>query len=442
MKSSFSALSWIFILGSLIGFSACSKSSELGLSLVEQDISTVKITDSLSLNMSTVVANRGLTSGLDNVICGAYIDPVFGEVSASAYLNFSLSSTDATFDNMVFDSIVLSLAYVDYGHYGSVLDNAQTTPQSWSIYRLTETLSETNSYYSDDSLAHSATPVVNAFTFVPNVLDSLLVDSTTVGPFVNIRLDDALGLELMNASNASYYASNTTFKESFNGLAIRPTSTALNDALIRIKSSSSDTRLRLYYHDASNPAEVKTYDFLTNNDAESFSSFKHNYSNTAVLDNNIADTNVYIQGLQGLQTKVDLGSLEVLNGAYINQAELVFTVSSETSAEYPALPNLYLKAKDASGNYIFIEDLYNLILGNPSSINTVFGGNLTDNTITGLKEYRFNITKHFQNMIDGETADSSLYITDSYPLDTERVSLLNNKATANFAKLIVTYTKY
>ena len=442
MKLSFSSLSWVFILGSIIGVSACSKSSELGLSLVEQDISAVKKTDSLSLNMSTVVANRGLTSGLDNVICGAYLDPIFGEVSASAYLNFSLSSTDATFDNMVFDSIVLSLAYIGYGHYGSVLDNTQATPQSWSIYRLSETLSETNSYYSDDSLSYDATPLVNGFTFVPNVLDSLLVDSNIVGPYVNIRLDDALGQELMNASNASYYASNTAFKGFFKGLAIKPSAVALNNALVRMKSSSSDTRLRLYYHDASNPSEVKTYDFLTNNDAESFSSFKHNYSNTIVLDNNVADTNVYIQGLQGLQTKIDLGNFEVLNGTYINQAELVFTVSSETSTTYPALPNLYIKAKNTSGTSIYIEDLYNLILGNPSGINSIFGGNLKENATTGLKEYRFNITKHLQDIVDGETADSSLYITDSYPLDTERVALLNDKATANFAKLIVTYTKY
>ena len=52
------------------------------------------------------------------LMAGRYMDPIFGEVSATSFMQLRPSNTDTIPDNSVYDSIILELQ-LDYYSYGA-----------------------------------------------------------------------------------------------------------------------------------------------------------------------------------------------------------------------------------------------------------------------------------------------------------------------------------
>ncbi|MFN7013651.1 MAG: DUF4270 family protein, partial [Bacteroidia bacterium] len=154
-------------------------------------------------------------------------------------------------------------------------------------------------------------------------------------------------------------------------------------------------------------------------------------------DSSIGKQKVYIQSMGGVKTKVYFPYFKNIaaNGnVIINQAELVLSVNEDESVtnQYSPHNRLTLAAAREDGtNAIIIDQLESEIY---------FGGNY--NTTT--KEYRFNITRHMQRLINGQvTEDYGLFILPSGGAVNANRTVLHgsDKEHPKHIKLILTYTK-
>jgi hypothetical protein len=423
----------------------CSKSSEIGLSLVEQEQSDILYTDTTTIYLTTVDADPVETSNRTVMVCGSYTDADWGESISSVYMNFRINNTGAVFPNSVFDSLVLSLAYQNFGHYGELRTNKPAAvTQNWEIARVLEDIEEGTVYKSDKTFMTDGNLLKSNFQFTPNDTANVVVDGTTLAPHLRIRLDDQAGIDLgeifldPQSSGFDIYESNTKFKDWFKGIHIRPSSSNPSDAsIIRFKSKDVLTKLTLHYTDTSGGVRVaKVFEFLTNEDAEVVSSFGHTHP-VNLTDNLITDTVVYLQGLDGLHTKIAFPFVEELGNVIINKAELVIPVADTGTNDFPEPIQLLAKIKNFGGELVAIDDVITSI--NRAQSYFLFGGVLED---TGNKNfvYRMYISEEMQALVNGTTFEPAIYITLPSALDPERVQLMNEKG-INSAKLYLTYTK-
>ncbi|MCH2021481.1 MAG: DUF4270 domain-containing protein [Saprospiraceae bacterium] len=443
-----SLLYFLFAVGFFFSV-GCSKSSQLGLSLVEESQSEILTTDTSTLILTTLEAEPTIISNRSRMVCGNYSDfntiGEWGEVSASIYMNFRLSSTGAVFPNTVFDSLVLSLAYDTLdGHYGEILaTNPTTKVQSWEVARLIQDIEESEVYDSD--IVFSTGDILkSSFLFNPDHKLNVNLGGVEYKPHVRIKLDDpagiALGESLLHPQGADtvMYESNTSFKDWFKGVNIRPTLGANNNSIIRFISKHALTKLTLYYTDTSNGgANQYSFDFLTNEDAEVVSAFSHVHP-SLLTDNTALDTFVYVQGLDGLHTKVEFPNVENLGNVIINKAELVFMVADTGTIEFPEPPVLMAKIKNTDGDLTIIDDA-STSLNNTGSY-LLFGGAIEEINNTKTYLYRMNIAQEMQSIVDGSSYESAIYLTTPSALDPERIKLVNHQG-INKAKLYLTYTK-
>lgn len=443
MRYNLKSLLYSLLAVGLFSAMGCSKSTDLGLSLVEQEQSTILSTDTSTLIMTTLEAIRTPTQARSQMICGAYDDPEWGSSSASIYMNFRLNSTNATFPNAVFDSLVLVMAYETTNHYGELNENKPTTTvQSWDVLRVSEDIVDGTTYYSDKTFTTSDV-LKGGFQFQPNDTLRRKIGNDSI-PYLSIRLDDAAGVALgqtfLNPQGGAVdiYNSNTDFKNWFKGLHIRPTAGAANNSIVSFKSRNNNTKLVVYYTDTTGGgSEQKTFEFLTNEDAEVFSGFEHTHP-AALTDNLVTDTVTYIQGLDGLHTKVELPYVHNVGNVIINKAEIVFTVADTGTTAYPVPPLIVAKRKDTNGDLIVIDDVLTSLTRTPDY--RFFGGSYEQNTATNTYVYRMHIAEEMQSIIDGTRSERAIYLTTPSALHPDRVKLVNHQG---FSKpiLYLTYTK-
>jgi hypothetical protein len=440
--------SLLYIIASVGLFSAisCSDSSEIGLSLVEQEPSDIVYTDTSTVIATTVDAQAVTTSNRTSMVCGSYSTPDWGESRASTYMNFRLRNTGATFPNSTLDSVVLTLAYETFGHYGDFRVNKPTSvSQVWEVARMVDDLQDGVDYKSDVVFGTEAQLLKSNFTFEPNDTANVTVDGVELPPHLRIRLDDQAGIDLGNTllnpqgAAANIYASNTEFKDWFKGIHIRPAaSNPSNGSIIRFKSKNSLTKLTVYYTDTSSGTpEQKIFDFLTNDDAEVVSVFEHTHP-VELTDNLPTDTVVHIQGMDGLHTKVSFPFIQSLGQVVINRAQLVFTLVDTGSLEYPSPFQIVTKVKDAGGNLVLTDDVASSI-GNTQSY-LIFGGGLSAEN-NGRLVYSMSLSEELQNMVEGIIPENAVYLSVPSALDPER-GILYNERGRFAAKLLLTYTRY
>ena len=447
MKYNLKSLLYSMLAIGVLSAIGCSKSSELGLSLVEQEQSDI-VVDTIIPILTTIEAEPTQTYGRSHLVCGSYSDlnglGEWGESTASAYMNFRLTSTGASFPNTVFDSLVLTLAYEVYGHYGEfATTKPTTTAQSWDIVRVSEDILEDEPYKSDATFATSDVLKAN-FQFYPNDTLAVMIDSIEYAPHLRIRLDDAAGIALgetfLHPQNADtiMYESNTAFKNWFKGIHIRPTPGANNNSIVRMKSKDALTKLTLHYTDTSNGGSTaRTFEFLTNEDAEVVSTFSHIHP-AALTDTTTTDTIVYVQGLDGLHTKIEFPNVGNLGNVIINKAELVVMVADTGTAEYREPIQLTAKIKDLNGDLVFVEDIGTSLVRVQSYL--LFGGALEEINDSKTYLYRMHLAEQMQSIVNGTTLEPAIYLTTPSALDPERIKLINHQG-INKVMFYLTYTR-
>jgi len=434
----------------------CNDPASIDTGLVDQDRLEI-----LNLDITDLTA---ITSKEDSVItytpgglqarypCGQFEDPIFGNTDAQLYFQarFPLTISIVDFEDAVYDSLVLTMAYDSVDPvYG---DSTET--MNFEVYRVTEDMSNAESYYSNKSFATETNPVGN-FTLKPDFhiddipvqfyfTDSTLVD--TIVPSVRVKLDDALGMELFGLDSISY-TSNTEFLSILNGFNIRATGPTNNIASFLFANLTSPERvnyssgrLTLYYTKDGAGREQNWNVDPTN--STKVISYVHDYSGSEIEDfiddPALGDSLIFLQGFSGVNTKVIINDLSELQNVIINRAELeIFgTILDEDKGFYP-LPNQVIAAEIVDDELSLIRDFsFSTSIGNVS----LSGGEIEDFEDNVFK-YKLNLSTHFQEIVDGEASNELFLRLFPKPSNVRRMVVFGPGHSTYPMKLVITYTQ-
>lgn len=412
------SLSALFF-SSLFLFSSCSKineATELGGGLVPE-VDNVKTFETLfNTETNNLLLNDSARLGYADPVAIGHIssDPVFGQTTANAYFSVSATSYGTypfTDRNVEIDSVVLSLGYA--GSYGDV--NAL---QSVKVYELPQ-----SSTFADDTLyKYKGTDfetgnLLGSKSFAINTLDDTIRvinyaprDTAKVGNVLRIQLDKNLGsrfaaLDTTNTANGGF-RNDSIFKRIFKGLAIKADAGMGNGLAYFNLSDAAKTNVTVYYRATRGTIKDTTQVVFThsrNGQANIINrTASGNYATT--LANSVAnDELLYIQSTPGSYASIKIPSLDTFSNNVIHRAELIVTkVASTSEAVFTPPFQLFLDKINSRGDSAFT--LEKDFPSNTQTLNwQIFGGDLKkDGT------YRFNITRHVQDVISRDTGNYTL----------------------------------
>lgn len=424
----------------LILLFSCKKEGVLSPDFAENS-SFSFFTDEVEIQSRTVKADTILTSNLSNAIIGEYQDSIFGKTTASAYFQVLLSSNALRFfeDGQIpsTDSVVLSLEYD--GSYGD-LNLAQT----FEVFRLTEDLDSETDYYSNASVMSESSPLAS-HQFIPN-LDSNVnirqpnsfgsIDTLELRPQLRIRLDKSLGDEILSKSDQSEVSDNDNFTNFFKGfkVTVLPSSNSFNtNALLYFALTASNSKMTIYYHADTIP---KSVDFPINSSSVRFTQFQHDYTNS-IVETSLGKTNdtlfSYLMSMGSVETVLsfsDLSNVITDPNTLINKAELVLPAAEGDFLVDGFASSLLLVKKNESGQLEFISDFFEGL--------SFFGGELNNLS----EDYKFNITRYVQSIVNGSNDDDELYIVVTERATSgQRAVLYGTKNPSRNIKLNLYYSK-
>ena len=434
-------LNLCFILELLSLMNACKEPDTIGLGVLPAKD---------QLNVEYYNANLTAYSKLEDSIrsdetaynlLGLNYDPVFGKNLASFYTQLHLAIDNTTFGSQpVLDSIVLTLAY--HAIYGDT--NAKQTVK---VYELASNIYADSNYYSNRDLLTTGT-VIGSKKFVPDKRDSIRLlgsDTTKYPGHLRIRLDSVWGTnKFLNASSSSLL-NNTNFIQYFKGIYVTSTSSTGEGSIMSFNLLSSLSKISIYYKHSDDGDTIQhTYNMVIDENCARINHFNHSkykYA-TQYLQHQIygdtlkGDSILFLQSMAGLQVRIDYPELKQIaqNGKIaINKATFIVDVDEN---DYPqgsyTPPAQLVLIEELNGKIRFLQDEYDGL--------TYFGGTYDAN----LKEYKFNIARHIQQIVDGVKDNLGLYLvvwTGDRPNTANRVVLKGPKRKSGNMRLQITYTK-
>jgi hypothetical protein len=434
MKHSvFNLFSIIFI--TIILFTlGCSKSTEVGLDLFDEDQVGVLLIDTLKINATTVrqdsVPSPDYTNLLRPYPSGNFNDPIFGRTEAGFYMQMvpATSFDGRKLIGATIDSVVLSLKY-DTLSFGDI-----TSSRAVAVYRMTEELLK-QTYFSNKTFATESNQLTfdgNAKVFIPRIKNkasdsvqilSYLSDTAKLklAPHLRIRLTNDLGKEILADTTALKKADD--FKKVLKGLYIKPTSEdkgliafLLNKADNFSTSFNTQTNLNIYFRDNTGKKNIFVLYADVTNAVKSvkFVAQPSTILSQAINNPAIGDSILYIQGMNGPDIKVTLPHVKTLAGQnlIVNKGELEMFIKPTPDA-YITPPQLIIR-KTNIGAFSKDDAIADVVLaGNVSATYRAFGGKPEKVTINGetLLKYTFNVSAHLQQMIDNASMSDSFYIS-------------------------------
>ena len=416
---------------------SCNKSSLLGAELFSGDQLPVSFTDALAINAITETNDSVFASlPYDYLPLGKVNDPMFGKYESKIYTQFD-SSAFYDFPNKI-DSVVLVMGYSPKATYGDTMES-----QKISVYRLTQEITN-EGYFSNKTFLTESTPIGSLeFTPRPSTFRTITLDSISnlasdTLPQIRIRLSDNFKAQI---NDTIKYTKN--FNQNFKGIEIRSekeTGCMMNFDFGTNKISG----IYVYYHNLGADKDRKIYVFRPS--ARRFANFKNDYANAPIkpfLNNQTkGDSLVFIQGMSGVNAKIEFPSLDTLGKISINKAELEFTVKQDPN--FPPINQIILR----SGKQEIIQDatvdaqLSNVSLSNRNFSFPFSGGQPKTEVINGetVVKYHFALSTHLQRMLYG-LEGNIIYLTPFYKSEKgSRVVLFGSK-TKFRPKLNLTYTK-
>lgn len=431
-------------------FTACNEPNDLGMELLPStDLIEVKnLVDNNSISSYTYSEGPIRTDESSKSLLGSFYDPVFGKTTINFAAQFRLQNFPDFGTNPVADSVKLFLYYrLMYGD--------TVTPQRFRVYELESSLEVDQDYNQDVNLMEMASlQLLGERDYTPAVrLDSASQD--TFYQLITIPLDISLGEKLVNADSLQMI-NNDVFLEYFRGLYIESEEqTAEGGSILTLEAASSSSfqgsALVVYYNNDENKAEEEPDTLLNPYVITRFSarvnSIEHDYSGTPFMANLNVDSGndslIYVQATGGLKSKVyidgfvDWFNSERLNedgdiiGLALNKAELVFqidTIASEVE-KYPPPSQLLFTVLNEEGTEFLPIDY--------SFSPAFYGGQLRSDYT-----YRFNITQHMQQIIDGEAENHGFFLTTARKNSEANRVVLKGSNSQTGIKLVITYSKF
>lgn len=406
-------LSFVF----LFSLFSCDGPTEIGLELQESfsQIGT-HFRDDFQIDAATVLLKDSIVSfGSRPVLAGRVNDGDFGMVSAITYAEVSLPSNNLKFDpNTGADSLVLSLGYSYY--FGDT-----TAVTSLAVYELREPFDERTTYFTTSALPTKPEPL-GTVAFRPRPTGTRPAGSTSTTarstPTVKIKLRTELANRILAQSEQPALASQQNFvTELLKGIAVGPSPTSEDGAVLGFNLQSDSTYLALHYTSGTTKKKVR-FPFL--DIQPRFNQITVDRTGTPLADLvNSGDlvpsaqtSNVtYLQSGTGLRTKItfkDLGSLKLLGNVAINRAELVVPVQKDLFDKSAVTPSVFLYETNKSNRILTYADGIT-----PRRVQNQAGAPVPLEYRENNKEYVADISAYVQSLVYSANPNRSLLIASA-----------------------------
>ena len=286
-------------------------------------------------------------------------------------------------------------------------------------------------------------------TFQPLVLnDSIKAREDTTANQLRIRLDNSFGERLLKYDTTSgvngAYINDSTFRSKFKGFALESVS---GNAIMGFNLLGANTKLAIYYKDdngdpgnfppASSDTLVEYFTFVDNANYASANFIQRDYTGSALASavngNTTPDDLVYIQNTPGSFASIKIPDLAGLSNRVVHRAELIVEQVYDINDTLFPPSNLYLDAYDPSVSAFRVVP-YDVSFDVTGSSNLgsfgVGGVNTKDPQGNSIKNWRFNLTRYVQHVVNDTEPlydlrlSSPLYVRELY-----RPGVLNSTST-------------
>ena len=445
----------------IILINACSDPTFVGAGLLDEDRAEVGFTDTFTLRGATERTESLLAYSPfavlqpDRFLFGNFQDPLFGRAKSTINMQFVPGTIPAFADMMGVDSVVLLLPYTSGGFYG------KTEGETFGVRvtELTEVLNEDLEYFSDHEASIAAAPLTE-YEFTATLdsveyVDYIGSDPDTLSlPHLRVPLPIALGDSLVSfyQADSASFVDIDLFLNRFPGFQLEATTET--EGMLAFTLLSVRAGMHLYYRDSSDAPRKHQY-VVNNSQIVQYATFEHDYESTEALEliNNGSDNDslLYVQGMAGLRSKIQLPDLSRLNNVAINQAFLdVYVARGESldTSNHPLARQLVLKAANSAGEEEFIEDA-RIVDDRQLPYDRYFGGQPEFIEEEGAIRYRMSVSNYIQQVLEGTMSDEFFIVpienndlTDAKRGETaERVILYGGGHPKYPIKLSVTFTQ-
>lgn len=437
----FSRLDLLTLLISLFIFTACEKTSTIGLEIDPGSAIQGNLIDTLSISSKTITDDVRSTVGLTRYPFGFLQDPVFGttESSLSMFVGLPGGTAYSFGKTPTLDSAILVL------NFGGEMYGDTTLNYSMDVFQLKENLGHYESYESNKEYPINNVLLANRTgRLLPNtkfkitdVVDGKPDTLKTVTPQIRIKLDrDFIQNNILNQP-ASKLLSNLAFADHFKGLhlKINKNGSTGNGGIMFFDFAGSASNLSLYYRNVDTvknipdtinvnfPMGEKVYPVAA--------TVKHDYTGTPV-ETQLKNPNqqyevTYLQPLAGLKNKISFPYLNKfakdIGKIAINKAELVIKVSANSdAAPFYAAPRLGLYRYDIAERRAKLPD--NSPESDLRGIDATLFGGYFDSV---KKQYVFTVTAYIQDLINGKTKDYGTFLA---PIPTNEAQITPSLSSA------------
>jgi hypothetical protein len=416
----------------LLVVAGCSTNpANIGIGLPSADANTgAYLVDTLTIRASTVLRDSVVTSTSSTLLVGRYQDPQLGPITTMSYTTLSLGGAFQPAQTLIADSAVLVLPTDTY-RYG----DTTKTQTLVDVRELSSFLPTTSFGFSRPTLTPMASRVsstsLNLTTPVPRRARKNLGT-------LRLRLTNTYRDRLMSDGKNGLLTTQEQLDRSYAGLALLPGATDAA-ALVRFNVVNTGTAagVILYYHDPTDVATVISHTFGIN-------SARHFYqveapqlgtlstlTSLGQLDASRTGQQTYIEGLLGLQTKIEIpylfdlrnfGQNLVITNAAMT-AEIPATTLSTTQALAPpaALTVSSTNQRNQQGRTLFASPQYSATVTNRDGI-----------TQAG---YTWSVLTYCQDVLANRIPNDGMLLNSSTPVSPERVILGGPKRTTNRLQL-------
>lgn len=384
--------------------------NELGRDLLPPGDQVFLFHDTIfDIEATTVSGDRVLTSDVsfsetELFLLGALQDTIVGSTEAGLITQFNSTTTFIPAANTQIDTLMLRLQISSY-------DGNATGIFTIRVFELTERIYFDSVYYSDFDPEGRYNPVPLAEkSFKPAVdgdtVDIMISDQAFIQKFLDVQTDTAL------------FASDSLFKDYFNGVYLTASSVAEGGAMARVALSGLESSLIMHY--ANDSTDVDTLagpDFqwavfgINQYFSQKINTYNHEVDPgsflATIIDQEKESPYCIVQGMQGARTKLSFTNIEEWSDGEevaITSANLVLDlVPGELAGLDPGemAQRLMLYTVSDDGTLGQVHDYVTL----SATEDDLFGGMLipvsegmfSDTTYT----YRFKMPLHFQGMVDG-----------------------------------------
>jgi hypothetical protein len=388
---------------------SCGTQEDYGTELVPPSWNdSLQMTDTLSVFAWCSEDDTLRMDGVDFGVLGQFSDPIFGQTSAHFYTDLSVASPVQSYGpSPEIDSVVLFLKFSDF--YGK--NTKLRSLMRFEVFEIIEDMPAppTGGY----------TTFNTSFPVYPQALGiketaPLFPNEGTDGLVLKIRLNPALGTRFLEKDSLN----SGNIRSILKGLKVQATCLSAgigNGALMRFQLNSTVSGIRIYYHTANQSGQVVRVTTASSS-ALHVNSVTHDRSlavpdliqklQNAQFDYSAAP-NLYIQPFQGIRVALNipgLDSLKNMGPMVVNRAELIVPVA-EDAPEFGRPNSLIIYTLNDQGQFQLLSDVlfadqYNL------SLSTFFGGFYDANK----KEYRFRITRHIHEILNGSLPNKTLWL--------------------------------